>query len=58
MNQKQKDNAVEAFNNDDNVKILIGNIAAVGVGINLNKSCNHAIFPKFRFYRRSVFSSM
>jgi SWI/SNF-related matrix-associated actin-dependent regulator 1 of chromatin subfamily A len=49
MNQKQKDNAVEAFNNDDNVKILIGNIAAVGVGINLNKSCNHAIFQNLDF---------
>ena len=49
MNQKQKDNAVEAFNNDDNIKILIGNIAAVGVGINLNKSCNHAIFQNLDF---------
>ena len=49
MNQKQKDKAVEAFNNDDNIKILIGNIAAVGVGINLNKSCNHAIFQNLDF---------
>ena len=49
MNQRQKDNAVEAFNNDDNIKILIGNIAAVGVGINLNKSCNHAIFQNLDF---------
>lgn len=49
INQKQKDAAVEAFNNDENIKILIGNIAAVGVGINLNKSCNHAIFQNLDF---------
>jgi SNF2 family DNA or RNA helicase len=49
MNQKQKDTAVELFNNDDNIKILIGNITAVGVGINLNKSCNHAIFQNLDF---------
>lgn len=49
MNQKQKDKAVDEFNNNDNVKIFIGQIVACGVGINLNKNCNHAIFQNLSF---------
>lgn len=35
MTPKQKDKAEQAFNNDENVKVFIGQIIAAGVGLNL-----------------------
>ena len=36
---KQKDAAVDAFMNDDNIKVFLGNIASAGVGITLISAC-------------------
>lgn len=49
MNQKQKDEAVRRFNDDENVKVFIGQIKACSTGINLHKSCNHAVFQNLDF---------
>lgn len=49
MNQKQKDKSVADFNDNPSITVFIGNIKACGVGINLNKSCNHAIFQNLDF---------
>lgn len=49
MSTKEKDSNVEAFNNDDNVTIFIGNVRAAGVGINLNKSCSIAVFQNMEY---------
>ena len=49
MNSQQKEKAKYEFNNNPEIKILIGNIAAVGIGLNLNKACNHCIFQNMDF---------
>ena len=49
MNEKAKAKAVDLFNNDDNIKIFIGQINACRVGINLNKSCHIAVFQNMDF---------
>ena len=49
MDPKQKEKAKYEFNNNPNVKVLIGNITAVGIGLNLNKVCNHCIFQNMDF---------
>lgn len=49
MDLNQKDRAKYEFNNNPEIKILIGNIAAVGIGLNLNKVCNHCIFQNMDF---------
>lgn len=49
MNAKQKDAAKDAFNNDDNIRVFIGQIVACGVGLNLHKSCHNAIFQNLDF---------
>lgn len=36
---KQKDAAIEAFMEDDSVKVFLGNIVSAGVGITLTKAC-------------------
>lgn len=48
---KQKDFAVNAFNNDPNVMVFLGNINAASTGINLHKSCHIALFqsPNFSY---------
>ena len=46
---RAKEKAVDAFNNDDSIKVFIGQIIACGVGINLNKSCHTAIFQNLHF---------
>lgn len=48
LNLKQKDNAIDKFKNDDNVKVFIGNIIAAGVGITLINSHN-LIFNSFDY---------
>lgn len=49
MSSKQKDKSVEEFNNNENIRIIIGQIQAIGTGVNLNKSCNHCIFQNLDF---------
>jgi SWI/SNF-related matrix-associated actin-dependent regulator 1 of chromatin subfamily A len=49
MNIAQKDKSVDEFNNNPNIKVFIGNLQASSVGINLNKSCNIALFQNFSF---------
>jgi len=49
MNAAQKEKAKYEFNNNPDVKVLIGNIAAVGIGLNLNKACNHCVFQNMDF---------
>lgn len=46
-NQKERDQAIEKFMNDDNVMVFIGNIKAAGVGITLTSASNVAFmeFP-------------
>ena len=46
---KAKEKAVEEFNENDDVKVFIGQIVACGVGINLNKSCHIAVFQNLHF---------
>jgi SNF2 family DNA or RNA helicase len=45
---KQKDAAIKAFKEYDNVRVFIGNIVASGVGITLTNSCN-LIFNSFDY---------
>lgn len=49
MSEQAKAKAVEAFNDDDNIRIFIGQITACRVGINLNKSCHVAVFQNMDF---------
>ena len=53
MSSKQKDKSIEEFNNNENIKIIIGQIEAIGTGVNLNKSCNHCIFQNLDFTEAS-----
>ena len=45
---KKKDEAVDKFQNDDNIKVFIGNITSSSVGITLTAS-NVAVFNNFSF---------
>lgn len=45
---KQKDAAIDKFKNDDNVKVIIGNILALGVGITLTNA-KKIIFNSFSY---------
>lgn len=49
MSVKDRDHNVDAFNNDDRIRVFIGNIRAAGVGINLNQSCSTAVFQNMEF---------
>ena len=53
MSSKQKDKSIEEFNNNENIRIIIGQIEAIGTGVNLNKSCNHCIFQNLDFTEAS-----
>ena len=48
LNEKKKNEAVEKFQNDDNIKVFIGNIVSSGVGITLTKA-SVVIFNSFSF---------
>lgn len=49
MDSKQKEKSKIEFNENPDIKILIGNIDAVGVGLNLQKACHHVIFQNMDF---------
>ena len=48
LNEKKKNTAVDKFQNDDNVKVFIGNIFSAGVGLTLT-SGDVVIFNNFSF---------
>jgi SNF2 family DNA or RNA helicase len=48
MTVKQKDSAQDAFNNDNNVKVFLGNIIASGTGISLPVS-RKIVFNNFEW---------
>ena len=48
LTEKKKNNAVERFQNDDSVKVFIGNIISAGVGLTLTAG-TVAIFNNFSF---------
>jgi SNF2 family DNA or RNA helicase len=48
INEKKKSNAVDKFQNDDNVKVFIGNIFSAGVGLTLIAG-DVVIFNNFSF---------
>jgi len=48
LTEKKKNEAVEKFQNDDSVKVFIGNIISAGVGLSLTKA-TIAIFNNFSF---------
>lgn len=48
LSEKQKKEAVEKFQGDDNIKVFIGNIVSSGVGLTLT-SANIVVFNNFAF---------
>lgn len=48
LTEKKKNEAVEKFQNDDSVKVFVGNIISAGVGLTLT-SASVAIFNNFSF---------
>lgn len=48
INEKKKNNAVEQFQNDDNIKVFIGNIVSASVGLTLT-SASVVVFNNFSF---------
>jgi SWI/SNF-related matrix-associated actin-dependent regulator 1 of chromatin subfamily A len=48
LNEKKKNEAVEKFQNDDNVKVFIGNIFSAGVGLTLTAG-TVCVFNNFSF---------
>lgn len=48
LNEKKKSDAVEKFQNDDNVKVFIGNIFSAGVGLTLTAG-SVCVFNNFSF---------
>jgi len=48
ITEKKKNNAVESFQNDDNIKVFIGNIISASVGLTLTAS-DVLIFNNFSF---------
>lgn len=53
MTIKQKDKSIHAFQNDDQIRILIGNIRSAGVGLNLTVS-NTVVFNSIDFVPGNV----
>lgn len=49
MTTKKRDEAVRAFNEDDNIKVFVGNIIASNVGLSLHKKCWTSVFSSLSF---------
>ena len=48
LNEKKKNDAVEKFQNDDNIKVFIGNLESASVGLTLT-SASVIVFNSFSF---------
>jgi len=57
MTTKKRDLAVKMFNEDENIKIFIGNTIASNMGLSLHKKCHTAVISSL-LYSASVFSQV
>jgi len=57
MTTKKRDLAVKMFNEDDEIRVFIGNTIASNVGLSLHKKCHTAVLSSL-LYSASVFSQV